>query len=42
MDYQAFEYMDQQGIDIGFQLLPDDEPKPWKTMKAKYDSLTRE
>ncbi|WP_122646112.1 PTS system mannose/fructose/N-acetylgalactosamine-transporter subunit IIB [Enterococcus mediterraneensis] len=40
-DYDAFEYMSQHGIDIGFQLLPDDEIKSWKTMKAKYDSLTK-
>lgn len=40
-DYEAFEYMDQQGIEIGFQLLPDDETKPWKTMKEKYESLTK-
>ncbi len=38
-DYDAFEYMDQQGIEIGFQLLPDDEAKPWKIMKEKYDAM---
>ncbi|MGG5333563.1 PTS system mannose/fructose/N-acetylgalactosamine-transporter subunit IIB [Enterococcus sp. AZ163] len=38
-DYDAFEYMDQQGIEIGFQLLPDDETKPWRVMKEKYNSL---
>jgi mannose/fructose/N-acetylgalactosamine-specific phosphotransferase system component IIB len=38
-DYEAFEYMDQQGIDIGFQLLPDDESKPWKQLKEKYDAM---
>lgn len=38
-DYEAFEYMDQQGIEIGFQLLPDDEIKPWKQLKAKYDGI---
>lgn len=38
-DYDAFEYMDQQGIEIGFQLLPDDEAKPWKVMKEKYDAM---
>ncbi|GGC79617.1 PTS sugar transporter subunit IIB [Enterococcus sp. DIV0242_7C1] len=38
-DYEAFEYMDQQGIEIGFQLLPDDEIKPWKQLKAKYDGM---
>lgn len=38
-DYEAFEYMHNQGIEIGFQLLPDDEIKSWESMKAKYDSL---
>lgn len=38
-DYAAFDYMDQHGIEIGFQLLPDDESKPWKVMKDKFDSL---
>ena len=38
-DYEAFEYLTQQGIDIQFQLLPDDEVKPWKVMKEKYDSI---
>ena len=38
-DYEAFEYMEQQGIEIGFQLLPDDEIKTWKSLKAKYDSM---
>ncbi len=38
-DYKAFEYMDQQGIEIGFQLLPDDETKPWKVMKEKYNAM---
>lgn len=37
-DYKAFEYMNNQGINIEFQLLPDDEPRTWKTMKAKYDA----
>lgn len=40
-DYAAFEYMNQQGIEIGFQLLPDDDIKPWKTMKEKYESLSK-
>ena len=38
-DYDAFEFMQQQGIEIGFQLLPDDEIKSWETMKAKYNSM---
>lgn len=38
-DYEAFEYLHNNGIDIQFQLLPDDEIKPWKVMKEKYNSL---
>lgn len=38
-DYDALEYMEQNGIEIYFQLLPDDDKRPWKTMKNKYDSL---
>lgn len=38
-DYAAFEYMAAKGIEIGFQLLPDDDPKPWKVMKEKFDSM---
>ncbi|MGM0216615.1 PTS system mannose/fructose/N-acetylgalactosamine-transporter subunit IIB [Enterococcus sp. AZ109] len=38
-DYDAFEYMDQHGIEIGFQLLPDDETKPWKVMRDKYNAM---
>ncbi|AVK64062.1 PTS mannose/fructose/sorbose transporter subunit IIB [Lactobacillus sp. CBA3606] len=38
-DYQAFDNMNNHGIDIQFQLLPDDDIRSWKTMKAKYDSM---
>ena len=38
-DYQAFDYIESQGITIEFQLLPDDEPKSWSVMKKKYDTL---
>lgn len=40
-DYDALEYMDKHGIKIYFQLLPDDDKKSWKSMKAKYDSLNK-
>ena len=39
-DYNAFEDIAKHGIDIQFQLLPDDEIKPWSTMKKKYDSMS--
>lgn len=38
-DYEAFDYLESQGIKISFQLLPDDEPKQWKAMKNKFDSM---
>ena len=38
-DYDAFDYLESQGIKVSFQLLPDDDPKPWKTMKKKFDSM---
>lgn len=38
-DYAAFDYLASQGIEIGFQLLPDDDSKSWSVMKAKYDSM---
>ena len=39
-DYNAFENLEKHGIDVQFQLLPDDEIKRWKTMKAKYDEMS--
>lgn len=38
-DYQAFEYLSSQGIDVQFQLLPDDDIKRWEVMKKKYDEM---
>ncbi|MGY3749249.1 PTS system mannose/fructose/N-acetylgalactosamine-transporter subunit IIB [Vagococcus acidifermentans] len=38
-DYDAFNYMESQGIEIEFQLLPDDEIKSWSSMRKKYESL---
>ncbi|BDR55696.1 PTS system mannose/fructose/N-acetylgalactosamine-transporter subunit IIB [Xylocopilactobacillus apis] len=39
-DYNAFETIAKNGIDIQFQLLPDDDIKSWSTMKKKYDSMS--
>ena len=39
-DYNAFEDIAAHGIDIQFQLLPDDDIKPWSTMKKKFDSMS--
>ena len=38
-DYAAFDYLAENGIEIGFQLLPDDDSKPWSVMKQKFDSM---
>lgn len=38
-DYAAFENIAKHGVDIQFQLLPDDDIRHWDTMKAKYDSM---
>lgn len=38
-DYDAFQYLSDKGIEIQFQLLPDDEIKSWDVMKEKYNSL---
>lgn len=38
-DYEAFAYLDSQGINISFQLLPDNDPKTWDEVKKKYDNL---
>jgi PTS system mannose-specific IIB component len=39
LDYQAFNYLEEHGINVFFQLLPNYDAKPWKTMKKKYDAL---
>lgn len=39
LDYNAFETIIKKNIDISFQLLPDDEGRPWQQMKKKYDEL---
>lgn len=38
-DYDAFNNISNSGIDVQFQLLPDDDIKHWNTMKAKYDEM---
>lgn len=40
-DYNAFEYLNNQGIKISFQLIPEDEKKDWKEIKNKYDNLKK-
>ncbi|QIQ21325.1 PTS system mannose/fructose/N-acetylgalactosamine-transporter subunit IIB [Zophobihabitans entericus] len=38
-DYNAFDYIEKKGVNIEFQLLPDDDSRPWDVLKKKYDSL---
>ncbi|SFG79709.1 PTS system mannose/fructose/N-acetylgalactosamine-transporter subunit IIB [Sporolactobacillus nakayamae] len=38
-DYQAFNYLEEHGVQVLFQLLPDDDPKSWKVLKKKFDAL---
>lgn len=38
-DYEALDYLDSQGIRLSFQLLPDDDPRPWADVKRKYDQM---
>ncbi|MDF7638259.1 PTS sugar transporter subunit IIB [Lactobacillus sp. ESL0791] len=38
-DYDAFEYMYNNGVKISFQLLPSDEAKLWPEIRDKYNSL---
>lgn len=38
-EYNAFDYLSQQGIDIQFQLIPSDDITIWDTVKKKYDSM---
>lgn len=38
-DYEALDYMYNNGINIQFQLLPSDPIRDWPTMKKIYDSM---
>lgn len=38
-DYDAFQNINDHGIEIQFQLLPDDSVCSWTTLKNKYDSM---
>ena len=39
-EYGEFEYLAQSGIDLQFQLLPDDPVRSWDAIKAKYNELS--
>lgn len=38
-DKEAFDYIESKGVNISFQLLPDDAPDTWKKLRAKYESM---
>lgn len=38
-DYEAFEKIEQHGMNISFQVIPDDDKKSWKSYKKKYDAM---
>jgi len=38
-DVEAFDYLAEQGIDLQFQMIPDDGIRSWSQLKAKYLSL---
>ena len=37
-DVVALDYLEESGVKVEFQLIPDDSPIPWSAMKAKYQS----
>lgn len=38
-DVKCFDYLAEQGVDLQFQMIPDDGVRTWSTLKAKYQSL---
>lgn len=37
-DYEAFEYLSEQGYKLNFQVIPDHKPRTWETVMKKYNS----
>lgn len=37
-DVVACDYLEEHGVKVEFQLIPDDKPITWSSMKAKYQS----
>ena len=37
-DVAACDYLEENGVKVEFQLIPDDKPISWPTMKVKYQS----
>lgn len=38
-DYEDCEYLEGQGVRVQFQVIPDEAPRSWADLKAKYDAL---
>ena len=38
-DVKCFDYLADQGIDLQFQMIPEDGVRTWPALKAKYQSL---
>lgn len=39
-DYEAFNYLSSNGVNISFQLIPDEEKRTWEDVKSKYETLS--
>lgn len=37
-DVEDFDYLESHGVELSFQLIPDDRPRKWADVKAKYQS----
>lgn len=37
-DVEDFDYLASQGIELSFQLIPDDSPRKWADVKSKYQA----
>lgn len=38
-DYKAFEYLNDQGYHLSFQIIPSEKPRTWDQVKNKYNSI---
>lgn len=38
-DFEALTYLDEQGYELSFQLIPSEKPRTWEFIKNKYNSI---
>lgn len=38
-DYDAFEYLHEQGYNLSFQIIPSEKPRTWEFIKNRYNSI---